>query len=156
MSNWKTDFDSKLNELVPEIAPVSEDITKGLKLPVRYDPQAQAIRETDFGSVLVELPRSFAVTKEGESRLRETANQRGEYIAKCINEHESLESRLLEYERLMQQAYRIELTDYERVLEKSGSLESPTGIVWTVETEDERRLSSHYSVLEAFEAATKV
>jgi hypothetical protein len=67
-----------------------------------------------------------------------------------------LRNRLEAYEQMIAQAYRIEFTDYERVIEKFGvdSIVEPfdLGIIWIVQDEDGAKLSRHATALEAFQA----
>jgi len=69
-----------------------------------------------------------------------------------------LQGKIERYEKMIQQAYVIEFWDLEKVIEKSGSYKSPTGILWSVradEDESGKYISHHDSALEAFESMIK-
>lgn len=107
--------------------------------PVRYDAKGRCIRHGDLGSVLIEMPDRWGTDKDAQRHIDAETHERGEYIAKCINKHQSL---IEENERLREALARIlnawpkerprELVEFAKLAGQcktiaQAALDSPTG-----------------------------
>lgn len=146
------------------------EINLQMEFPVRCDNTSPNIIWTADNQRFCDMRGWGYLTGPGGLHLDdETAaaiqDARARYAVEAVNNHERLQRELSDvkaenerYKAMIGQAYRIEFTDHERVIEKYGVdsiTNSSTGIVWIVQDESDQKLSRHETAIEAFESIAR-
>lgn len=94
-----------------------------VKVPVRYDPKQQIIRGGEFGEVYVAMPKTFDSTEERDAKM----NQRGQYIANCINSHACL---LADNKALSEKVEKVGMA-FQNAVDVHNQMSEPRGVSGT-------------------------